>query len=161
MIWRRVLRRGDRCEVGPKWRQCGGSRSGGAGWGGERVALVRWILGAAAVVGGFALVLHLVGQAARFAQSRSRLVALGADISAVRRLAFPEAALSVIVVGAAGTAVGYTSSWTFVQMSPRAAVPYVVIGLKLAGTLIAAGLAGLEAGTNVGTEFQTSQHMGQ
>ncbi len=118
--------------------------------------LYGWILGAAgiaAIIGALALVLNLVGQAARLALSRIHLLALGADVSLVRRLAALEAAIAVAVVGTGCTAVGYVSSWMFVQIDPRAAVPYVVLVLVLAGTLGAAGLAGLAAGAAIPSDL--------
>lgn len=114
--------------------------------------LVAWILGAsalAAIVGGLALVLHLVAQSARLAVSRSRLLALGTDISVVRRLAGGEAAVAVALVGLGGTAVGMVSSWMFVQINGSAAVPYPVVALVVAATLAAAGLAGIAASASI------------
>lgn len=114
--------------------------------------LVQWILGAArlaGVVGGLALVLHLVGQAARLAPSRARLLALGADIAVVRRLAGAEAAFAVALVGGGCTAVGAIASWLFVQIDGSAAVPYGAIALVIAATLTAAALAGAAAGAAV------------
>lgn len=114
--------------------------------------LVAWILGAAAlaaVVGGLALALHLVAQSARLAVFRSRLLALGTDVSVVRRLAGGEAAVAVALVGLGGTAIGMVSSWMFVQIDGLAAVPYRVIALVVVATLTAAGLAGIAASASI------------
>lgn len=124
--------------------------------------LVAWILGAASLaglVGAAALVLHLVGQAARLARSRIQLLAFGADAAVVRRLAGYEAAVAVAIVGIGCTAVGYISSWMFVQIDPRAAVPYVVLVLILVGTLFTAGLAGLAAAAAIPSEARTPGHL--
>lgn len=114
--------------------------------------LVWWILGAAAlagIVGGCALLLHLAGQAARTALSRTRLLAIGTDIVVLRRLAGGEAALAVALVGLGCTAVGALSSWMFVQKDATAAVPFRTIGYVIAGTLLAAALTGLAASGSI------------
>jgi len=114
--------------------------------------LVRWILGAATLaglVGAFALGLHLTGQAADMARSRIRLLALGADLAVIRRLAGTEAALSVALVGLGCAAVGSISSWMFVQLDGTASVPYAVIALVVAAIAAAAGASGLAAGASV------------
>lgn len=114
--------------------------------------LVSWILGATALaglVGGAALILHLAGQAARLAPTRLRLLALGCDGRLISRLAAAEAALSVAAVGLSCTAVGWVSSWMFVQLDGTASVPYLVIALVILGVLAAAALAGLAAGIAV------------
>lgn len=122
--------------------------------------LVSWILGAAAtagIVGAAALALHLAGQAARLAVSRARLLALGADLAVVRRLAGGEAALAVALVGLGCTAVGSISCWMFVQIDGTAAVPYRVIVLVVAAVAAAAGVAGLAAGLSVPEQASSSR----
>jgi hypothetical protein len=98
--------------------------------------------------------LHLAGQAARTALSRTRLLAIGADISVLRRLAGGEAALAVAVVGLGCTGVGAISSWMFVQKDAAAAVPYRTIGYVVVGRLLAAGLAGVAASSSVPGELR-------
>ena len=114
--------------------------------------LVDWILGGTAlagIVGGLALMLHLVGQSARLAVSRSRLLALGADVSVVRWLARGEAAAAVMLVGLGGCLVGVISSWMFLQVNASAGLPYGAIGLVLVSTLGAAAFAAVAAGASI------------
>lgn len=110
--------------------------------------LVRWILGAAqlaGLVGGLALVLHLAGQAARFAPSRLRLISIGCSGGEIRRLVAAEASLAVVAVGLGCTVVGYVSSWMFVQLDETASVPYGLIGIVALGVLGASAVAGIAA----------------
>lgn len=110
--------------------------------------LVQWILGSAALaglVGTGALGLHLATHAAELARSRARLVALGADITFLRRLAAAEAGGSVAIVGLGCTAVGAINSWMFVQRDATARVPYGVIGAVLVVVALASAVAGLAA----------------
>lgn len=107
--------------------------------------VVAWILGVvglAVATGGIAVGLHLVTQSTLLAGSRTRLSALGSDIKAIRRLAGIESTLTILLAGGLSVALGWVSSWIFIQMNPEGSIQYGVLGIVIGGIITAAMIAG-------------------
>lgn len=109
--------------------------------------VIRWALGGLAITAlasGAGLALQVIGQAARLSSSRIRMLYLGTDIAAIRRLAGAESVVTISLAGLTGTAVGAVASWFFVQINPDADLPYsmvVVVALAVVAVALAGGAA--------------------
>ncbi len=113
---------------------------------------VPWILAAFKIagVGAFAaLLLSVATNASQSARTRLRLIALGAKLATIRRLAAAESFALVAIVGLGGTAVGTIGAVAYALVDGSVPPNYAPSAVIAAATIAAATLAGLTAAVHI------------
>ncbi len=113
---------------------------------------VAWIMASIkiAATGAFlALLLSVSTSASQSAKTRLRLIALGARLDTIRRLAATESFVVVAVVGLGGTAVGTIGAVAYALVDGSVDPNYAPSSVIAAATIAAAGLAGLTSATQI------------
>ncbi|MCP3976387.1 MAG: hypothetical protein GY720_18025 [bacterium] len=103
-----------------------------------------------AATGAFlALLLSVSTSASQSAKTRLRLIALGARLDTIRRLAATESFVVVAVVGLGGTAVGTIGAVAYALVDGSVDPNYAPSTVIAAATIAAACLAGLTSATQI------------